>query len=110
MTLQDDLYDLGIGTYLLGEFRKSYYAIITKDEVLEDISEDVIERSGSIRGFDYVIISGGNNTTGNISSIKINGVENSKDYRGMNIVIVEDGKVIDTIQFDTFSNDIPVTR
>lgn len=110
--LQEDLYNLGIKANLLGQFRKSYYAVIAADNVLEKKSDEVIQQSGNIGNHEYIIISGGNNTTGNISSVQIDGEEYSKNRRGINIVVydLQKEQVTDSVTFDTFAPEMTITR
>lgn len=99
----NDLHSLGVKTDLRGKYRQSYYAIISKDSVIERLSDDKISYHGKIGNTDYEIASAGK-TVGDYSSIRINGIEYSKNGRGMNIVVfnTEDGAVIDAFSIDTF--------
>lgn len=110
VTLMDDLYDLGIKTDLMDKYRSSYYAVIKAYEIVEDISNsDEIQKAGQIDDMSYEITSAGF-LSGNRSSIIINGTEHSKNVRGMNIVVVENGQVTEAVTFDTFSREMRITR
>lgn len=108
-TLVEDMKALGLQTDLRGQYRSSYYAVITEDNVLEEISEEAVEQSGIIDGLEYYISSAGNKA-GKYSSIIVNGEEYSKNVRGINIVVVEEGIVRDSIAFDTCIPEMTVTR
>nr|MBQ4455216.1 hypothetical protein [Clostridia bacterium] len=106
-TLLDDLKKMGIRTELLGKKQCSYLAVITKDGVFEELSPDQpISHRGIADGLEYAITSAGHNA-GNYCSIMIDGKEYSKNVRGMNLVVVENGRVTDAIVFDT-SNQLVI--
>lgn len=110
--LLEDLRELGIRSDVKNLFHYSYYAIITPDEVIEDMSDtETISRSGQIGEISYSITSGGY-FVGNTSSIIINEEEYSKNSRGMNFVILdnETNMVIETVGFDTFAQQMWVSR
>lgn len=109
-TIIEDLKSLGLCTDLRGKYRNSYYAVISPEGIAEELSVDrAVSQSGSAGGVEYSITSAGFET-GNISSIKINGTEYSKNGRGMNIVVVENGSVVDSVAFDTYARDMKMTR
>ena len=107
--LLDDLKALGIQTDLSGKHRNSYYAVISPEGVAEEISADhAVSHSGTASGVTYTVTSAGY-SAGNYSSIAIDGIEHSQNTRGMNIVVVEDGVVTESIAFDTYSKTMAVT-
>lgn len=99
---KDALQKLGCESDFSDKVRYSYIAVFEQGECkYEEFSQNRLELNGVFSdGSTYNIISGGYNV-GSISSIVINGQEYSMNRRGMNIVVVEDGKVIDTVAFDT---------
>lgn len=110
-TLLEDLQKIGVKTDLNGKYRHSYYAVVSSGETKEEISSDREVRSeGEILGVRYSISSAGF-WVGSKSSIVIDGVEYSKNVRGMNIVIydLKENKVMKTISFDTYSSEMRVT-
>lgn len=110
--LLEDLKNLGIQTDLRGRTRNGFYAVITPDEVIEEISPTIVlQHEGTVGGSTYSISSAGYQV-GNLSSIVIDGTEYSKNRRGLNIVVYDNvtGKVIDSVSFDTFIQEMTVTR
>ena len=57
-----------------------------------------------------VHLSSAGNKAGKNSSIVINGVDYSKNVRGINIVVIEEGSVSESIAFDTCIPEMTVTR
>lgn len=109
-TIMEDLRTLGIHTNLIGKHRNSFYAVISPEGVIEEIgAEKAISHTGVINSVEYTIRSAGYNV-GNYSSIMLNGTEYSRNVRGLNIVVVENGEVVDSVGFDTFSQEMAVTR
>lgn len=111
-TLRADLKALGIQTDLRGRTRNSFYAVITADGVIEDIgTQGVLSTDGMIGDTPYTITSAGYQV-GNFSSILIDGIEYSKNRRGMNIAVydINENRVIDSVVFDTYLQEIPVMR
>ena len=66
---------------------------------------------GSAGNISYTISSAGYQV-GNTSSIIVNGVEYSKNMRGLNIVVYDNQlkQVTDSVAFDTFVQEMTVTR
>lgn len=118
-SLNDDikecLRDLGLTSNFDKEnaYRKSYYAIIDQDGVIEQMSDRLLETSGSMReGREwYKIISAGNKV-GNKCSINISGKEYAMNSRGFNIVVYDNDlkKVIDSVVFDTYDTNLTAKR
>lgn len=100
-----NLGNLGLQTDLTGKYRNSYYAVISENEIQENISTEKLSLEGNIRSglTSYSIISAGYDC-GNVSSIVIDGKEYSVNSRGLNFVIYsnESHQVIDSVCFDTF--------
>ena len=82
---------------------------LTGDKSIYDYAVGSIKYSGYVDGLKYVISSAGY-WSGNYSSIVINGTEYSKNCRGLNIVVVENGVVSEAIAFDTWAQEMTVTR
>ena len=110
--LLQDMRNLGIKTDLQGRFRNSFYAVISPDCVIEEIdSQKALCREGTIGDMNYIISSAGI-FVGNVSSIIINGVEYSKNLRGLNIVVYDNAlkQVTDSVCFDTYLQEMTVVR
>ncbi len=107
------LRELGLKAELSGEFQCSYLAVISDGEVLEQIGYDKLEASGAVRDglVMYDIVSAGYGC-GNLSSIVIDGIENSQEASGLNIVVYnnETKRRVDSVCFDTYEGKNPVIR
>ncbi len=107
------LRELGLEAELSGEFRCSYLAMISDGEILEEIGYDKLEASGTVRDslVTYDIVSAGYGC-GNLSSIVIDGFENSQNSSGLNIVVYnnETKKRVDSVCFDTQEGNHSVIR
>lgn len=111
-TLLDDLAQLGAQTDLRGKYRNSYCAVITPEGSREEISADhEVSCEGEVDGTSFTVASAGY-LVGNRSSIVIDGTEYSKNVRGMNMVIYDlnEKTVTESIAFDTYQNEMKVTR
>ena len=111
-TLQEDLFSLGIKTDLRGKYRNSFYAVITPEEVIEDLSgTEAIGTEGQVADLTYEVKSAGFSIV-NFSYIKINGQEYAKNQRGLNFVIYDlsTKEVAERITFDTCWEEMRVTR
>lgn len=108
-TIINDLKSLGISTDLRDYFRYSYCAVIAPDGVLEKLSNELIRLEGTVDGIEYSVVSAGFES-GSKSSIILNGDEYSKNCRGLNIVVLENGKPVESIAFDTYTLEMSVTR
>ncbi|MFI3173444.1 MAG: interleukin-like EMT inducer domain-containing protein [Eubacteriales bacterium] len=90
------------------EYRDSYIAIVDGGNILveeknheaDPIKESILNSS----------VTSGGNESGNISSIKIDGVEYSQNTRGVNIVIYnkETELVVDSRTFDTYQYTVTI--
>lgn len=106
------LHALGLSAYGHSNYRWSYYALVTPDGVQEEVSEDVINETGTLAdGAEYAIISqGGLSGAGGgagrylTCSIKIDGIEYAVKRIGMNFVVydTEKSKVVDSVEFNTY--------
>lgn len=97
--------NMGLKADLEAQFRCSYLAVISNGAIIEESGYKILEKSGAIeKSCKYTIKSAGMGN-GNMSSILINGIEYSKNSRGLNIVVYnnETEKVIDRVAFDTFA-------
>ena len=111
VTLYEDMEKFGIKTDLRGQYRKSFYSVVTPDGVVEELADTEIKTEGKIGDVSYSVASAGY-LVGNTCSIMINDVEYAVNSRGLNIVVIdnEEKKVIDSVCFDTCGWDIKVTR
>ena len=110
--LLQDLKGLGIKTDLQGRVRSSFYAVISPGSVVEEIgSQTVLSHEGMVGDVPYTISSAGYQV-GNTSSIVIDGVEYSKNRRGLNVVVYDNSlkQVTDAVCFDTYLQEMTVTR
>lgn len=110
-TIISDLRALGIKTNLRDCYRQSYYAVIVPHGVQEEAGDKALSFSGKANGITFTVESEAFEY-GNYSSIFIDGVEYSKNMRGLNIVVYDNerGIVQDSINFDTFLDFIPSSR
>ena len=111
-TIQN-LKKMGLDFKLQKKHKDNYLAIISNGKVIEQMDDALLEVSGTIRN-DFVmydVISSGEKY-GNVSSIMIDGEEQSKNKRGLNIVVYnnETMKVVDTVCFDTYVKANKVIR
>jgi hypothetical protein len=92
---------------LSDKFRHSYLAIFTSDGKIynEALNNLRVEKSIPFGKNSIEVISAGFES-GNISSIRINGTEYSKNRRGLNIVVfdTETSEVVDSFNVDTYED------
>lgn len=104
---------LGLNFGLLGQYRASYLAAITEDGIYEEIGNEQLEHCGTIRNgaVTFELTSAGAEC-GNVSSIQIDGVEYSKNQRGLNIVVYDNllKKTLDSVAFDTYAPELTAVR
>lgn len=109
----ENLKKLGLKADLKGKFRYSYLAVISNGVLTEQLEPEKIEFHASLekKSMFFTITSAGY-SCGNVSSIIIDGVEKSKNGRGINIVVYlnHTGKVIDSVCFDTHTVENTVYR
>ena len=104
----DDLQNLLEQVGLKGKFgyRDSYVAVVENGNVLfEKASQDQISYN-----YDGILINSAGMTAGNISNVLVNDMEYSKQKRGLNIVVFDNGMVVDSVNFDTWSRLLPCYR
>ncbi|MEM6698162.1 MAG: interleukin-like EMT inducer domain-containing protein, partial [Bacteroidota bacterium] len=85
------------------QFRRSYAAVFENGKLLEEQignSDSSIVRIGQAN---FLIESGGR-FAGNKSSIQIEGKEYSLNKRGMNIIVLDNGEVVEVINYDTYQS------
>lgn len=102
--MQSALEDIGLTMSLQGRFRYAYIAVIDgKTVIYENRYNGRIEYAEFIDNWLIEISSSG--WPRNESSIRINGVEHSRNHRGINIVVLDKltGTVVDSVAFDTSS-------
>ena len=112
-TITDKMKALGFHFDLAGKYGYSYYAVKAPDKIIERNSIDLISEEGTLRNgrMAFSITSAGN-SSGNTSSIIIDGEEHSRNMRGLNFVVYDNitKKVIDSVCFDTSDADWNVVR
>ena len=94
-------------------YQKSYYAVLDKDGVTEEMSEWPLEASGSMRnGREWYKITSEGYNVGNDCSIIISGNKYAQNLRGFNIVVYDNDlkKVIDSVVFDTHDVNLTAKR
>lgn len=114
-TIINDMHDLRIQTDLTNKTRYSFFAVVTQEGVIEDLSKEALKYSGTIGDLEVVISSAGYEAgyeAGNKASIMIDGVEYAKDLRGLNVVVFDNeaAGVIDSFAIDTYQQTMPVFR
>jgi hypothetical protein len=103
---------LGLKEDLRGHYRWSYYAVISPDEIIEELSEEELSRTGTLSdGAPYSVISqGGLSGAGGgagrylTCSVKIDGVEYAVQRIGLNFVVYDTAHscVVDSCEFNTY--------
>lgn len=104
---------LGLKINISTQYGCSYLAIISADEVIEQMDYKKLTHSGTLRHgtTGYTAVSAAHDY-GNVSSIQIDETEYSMDKRGLNIVVYdpEHNKVLDSVCFDTYLGSFECTR
>ena len=108
-TIVEDMMDLGLEIDLRGHYRESYLAVVANGGVVENIGKEMLTYHDVVAGKHIEVVSAGNDA-GSFSSIKIDDIEYSKNTRGLNIVVLDHGEVVDSVAFDTFFLDMHETR
>ena len=104
---------LGAGLQVKGQYRAAYCAVLANGASLaEDLSPDRLDAEGELPGGHHYEMSSAGFETGNIGSIRIDGVEYSKNLRGLNIVVYDNvsQQVVDSVNFDTHQVGEPAKR
>lgn len=101
---------LGLNINLKSNYRASFLAALLPDRggTAEEIGYEELNMSGTISRLNYqYFMKSGGYEHGNTSSIMINGIEYSKNRRGLNFVVFDENrmKVIDQVSFDTCAED-----
>ncbi|WP_367114981.1 DUF6311 domain-containing protein [Thiocapsa sp.] len=82
-------------------FRDSYLIVVENGVILhEDFGQRPLIHTTRVLGRDVAIESAGN-TSGNRSSIKVDGIEYSHQRRGLNMVLIAPDKPISAFSYDT---------
>lgn len=91
----------------------SYLAIVSDGKIVEKNDFSELQAEGTIRDGKvmYELLSAGN-ACGNASSIKIDGIEYSKNCRGLNIVVYNNQTktIVDSVCFDTHDESSRAVR
>lgn len=105
--------ELGLEFPLRDQFHSSYYAAITPEGVVEEMSTEKITMRSSFRSgrSSYEIISAGYEC-GNLCYITVDDYGCSRNRRGLNIVVYDNlyHKVVDSVCFDTYDAAHPCSR
>lgn len=112
--LKGQLQELGLGADWGEGYRKSYYAVLEGNKIAaEEMAGKRLERFGAFCGgrIIYQIVSAGAEC-GNDCSIKIDGQEQAKRLRGLNIVVYDHVMkgVVDSVCFDTYVPELTASR
>ncbi|MEM9848628.1 MAG: DUF6311 domain-containing protein [Bacteroidota bacterium] len=79
-------------------FRGSYAAIIANDSILvEKVNQEAVQIEQ-----DSIFIASAGRSSGNFSQIEVNGKAYSPNSRGINIVVLQNGKVREVATYDTY--------
>ncbi len=111
--VKSSLKKLGLQTDFAGQSNDSYYAVISSDNIQEEIGGRKLYQEGILRGglSNYTISSGGHKS-GDISSVIIDRKEYSVNERGLNLVIYnhESNEVIDSVCFDVIKDNKAIRK
>lgn len=95
---------LGVKVDLTGQSGSSYCGVLSGGAAQEQTSHEAVELKGSLDSgrVTYSVKSAGANS-GSDASIKIDGVESSKNVKGLNLVVydLKLHKILDALAFDT---------
>lgn len=104
---------LGLSPKLENQYQASYLAVISGDNIYEEVGYEKLEYYGTIRNgrVSVELVSAGAEC-GSMSSIIIDRQEYSVDKRGLNIVVYDNllKKVIDSVNFDTSVQELEAIR
>ena len=91
-------------------FRDSYIAVVENGNVkFENSGQNILSYSGECDGLlAYVESAGGNWES--YSKIIVDDIDYSKNLRGMNIIVINNGNIIDAVNFDTWSPYLTCSR
>ncbi|MEM9888304.1 MAG: DUF6311 domain-containing protein [Bacteroidota bacterium] len=84
-------------------FRGSYAAILEQDSI---VTEQIIENDTAliVNEQDQILIASAGRKAGNFSRIEVNGQSYSPNTRGINIVVLKNGKVQEIATYDTYQS------
>lgn len=105
--VRNKLSTLGLDGTAINDYKMSYGAVIDEGRVQKEIvSKESIELDYETEQGVGIHVGSAHFEKGNYSSIVIDGVEYSKNSRGLNIVVYDKMKrnVVDSICFDTYAN------
>ncbi|MBD5469556.1 MAG: hypothetical protein HDR19_00135 [Lachnospiraceae bacterium] len=106
--------DLGLSFRLMEKSGTSYIAVISPENIYEDIGNTPLEAKGTIRNgiVRYQITSAGSTCEHPSCSIQLDGTEYARAGSGLNIVVYDNltKKVIDRVSFDTASPGLSSLR
>lgn len=115
--IASELLELGLKINLSGKFRHSYAAIIDSGTIMfEELSpttSEAVHCNTVLEGIPLEVLSVGFNVAKNNGAlIKINEMNYSPGGRGLNFVVYDKvtQKVLDAVNFDTYSKHIPGSR
>lgn len=107
------LKELGLSAGLREDAGCSYLAVILNGKAQEQTGIDQLEQDGAIRDgiVRYEMVSAGSGC-GNVSSIKIDGTEYSKNGRGLNFVVYNQvtKRIVDAVCFDINEDGVAAIR
>lgn len=112
-TTVQKLRELGLQADLQGEIGCSYIAVISEEGIREQTGYEELHDCGSVRdGRVMYDIAGAGGDCGNLSSIKIENAERSRNGRGLNIVVYNHDtmKIVDSVCFDTHEEENAAVR
>lgn len=94
------LEDLGLSGGF--QYQDSYFVVVNDgSKVYETVGDAIAEYKGTIQGHNLSVKSSGYKN-GAISEIVIDGIDYSKKGGELNIVVLKDGNVYDSVNFDTW--------
>lgn len=89
-------------------YRDSYIGFVDKGKVVyENFGHETLEY---FNGQNIYVRSSGYEHGVTNSIISVDGIDYSIKSRGLNIVVLNDGKVIDSVSFDTWSDSLSCSR
>ena len=105
---KDNIKNLGLNEKLLNSYRSSYLGVLNTrgDVFLEEMSLKKLEKYLKIDKMELNLESSGYSSGSYVSSIRINGVNYSKNRRGLNFVILDkkNSMILDSFYVDTCSD------
>ncbi|MBR4580781.1 MAG: sulfatase-like hydrolase/transferase [Lachnospiraceae bacterium] len=105
--LDDDIVNglksLGLQEDLVGKIRYSYAAVITEDEVKEELNQERCILRGRLKNDQMYLVRSAGYNSGDFGSIMLDGTEYSVNKRGLNFVLIDRrmGYIVHSVNFDT---------